>query len=73
MFDRIYLAVAARVEGAVLVAVLACDGEHVTRKYRLLKWGTAGKAKARQPHKMLVVQGELTKFAIYNQKYMRNK
>jgi hypothetical protein len=25
------------------------------------------KAKARQPHKMLVVQGELTKFAIYNQ------
>jgi hypothetical protein len=25
------------------------------------------KAKARQPHKMLVVQGELTKLAIYNQ------
>jgi hypothetical protein len=25
------------------------------------------KTKARQPHKMLVVQGELTKFAIYNQ------
>jgi hypothetical protein len=25
------------------------------------------KAKAGQPHKMLVVQGELTKFAIYNQ------
>jgi hypothetical protein len=33
--------------------------------------GKAGKAKAkakaRQPHKMLVVQGELTQFAIYNQ------
>jgi hypothetical protein len=25
------------------------------------------KAKAGQPHKMLVVQGELTKLAIYNQ------
>ena len=25
------------VEGTVLVAVLECDGEHVTRRYRLLK------------------------------------
>jgi hypothetical protein len=31
------------------------------------------KAKARQPHKMLMVQGELTRFAIYNQQQMRNK
>jgi hypothetical protein len=37
------------VGGAILVAALARDGEHVTRKYRLLK------TKARQPHKMLVV------------------
>jgi hypothetical protein len=51
----------------VLVAVLVCDGEHVTLKYQLLKRGTAGKAKARQPNKILVVQGELTKIAIYNQ------
>jgi hypothetical protein len=45
------------VEGAVLVAVLVRDVEHVARKCQLLKWGTAGKQKARQPHKMLVVQG----------------
>ena len=51
----------------MLVAVLARDGEHVTRKYRLLKRGTAGKAKARQPHTILVVQGEMTKFARSNQ------
>ena len=55
------------VKGAVLIAALVRDGEHVTRKCRLLKWGTAGIAKARQPHKTLVVQGELTEFAIYNQ------
>jgi hypothetical protein len=63
------------VEGAVLEAVLACDREHATLKYLSLKLklGTAGKAQARQPHKMLVVQGELTKFAIYNQWRMRDK
>jgi hypothetical protein len=33
------------VEGAVLVAVLVRDVEHVARKYRLLKWGTAEKQK----------------------------
>jgi len=41
--------------------VLVRDGEHATHKYRLLK------AKARQPHNVLVAQGELTKLAIYNQ------
>jgi hypothetical protein len=46
--------------------------EHVTCEHRLLKWDTAGKAKARQPramhHCVLVVfqfQGEPTKFAIF--------
>jgi hypothetical protein len=46
----------------------------VLYQYRLLKWGidvlalcTAGKAKASQPHVMRMVQGDLTKFAIYNQ------
>jgi hypothetical protein len=49
--------------------VLVRDGEHAARKYRLLKCGVVGKAKTRQPHKieMLMVQGKLTKFAIYNQ------
>jgi hypothetical protein len=42
----------------------------VTRTCRLLKWGTAGGAKTRQPRIVLVVlyctvQGELNKFAIY--------
>jgi hypothetical protein len=49
------------------IAVLARDSEHAVHKYRLLKWGTAGKAKAEQPHITLVVQGEFTKLAIYNQ------
>jgi hypothetical protein len=35
------------VEGAAQVAVLARDGGHSARKYRLLKLGTAGKAKSK--------------------------
>jgi hypothetical protein len=41
--------------------------QHVNIDYLSEVPGTAGKAKAGQPHKMLVVQGELAKFAIYNQ------
>jgi hypothetical protein len=63
------MAVGQSVEGAVLVlvAVLVRDVEHVTRKCRLREVRYGRKAKARQPHRMLVVQGKLTKFAIYNQ------